>query len=113
MLTLTQEWNGYDRILIIDEENNASVQLTIYKDEKITAFLHSLYVPKDKRKKGHGTRLMKQAENMTLYNGRKCIILQVEKQDSQETLQHFYEHLGYEKTKEDTEYIEMKKELKH
>ena len=47
MLTLTQEWNGYDRILIIDEENNASVQLTIYKDEKMTAFLHSLYVPKD------------------------------------------------------------------
>ena len=39
-------------------------------------------------------------------------ILQVEKQDSQETLQHFYEHLGYEKTKEDSEYIEMKKELK-
>ena len=112
MLTLTQEWNGYDRILIIDEENNASVQLTIYKDEKITAFLHSLYVPKDKRKKGYGTRLMKQAENMTLYNGRKCIILQVEKQDSQETLQHFYEHLGYEKIKEDSEYIEMKKELK-
>lgn len=109
MLTLTQEWNGYDRILIIDEENNASVQLTIYKDEKMTAFLHSLYVPKDKRKKGHGTRLMKQAENMTLSNGQKCIILQVEKQ---ETLQHFYEHLGYEKTKEDSEYIEMKKELK-
>lgn len=54
MLTLTQEWNGYDRILIIDEENNASVQLTIYKDEKITAFLHSLYVPKDKRKKDMG-----------------------------------------------------------
>ena len=69
MLTLTQEWNSYDRILIIDEENNASVQLTIYKDEKMTAFLHSLYVPKDKRKKGHGTRLMKQAENMTLSNG--------------------------------------------
>lgn len=112
MLTLTQEWNGYDRILIIDEENNASVQLTIYKDEKMTAFLHSLYVPKDKRKKGHGTRLMKQAENMTLSNGQKCIILQVEKQDSKETLQHFYEHLGYEKTKEDSEYIEMKKELK-
>ena len=55
---------------------------------------------------------MKQAENMTLSNGRKCIILQVEKQDSQETLQHFYEHLGYEKIKEDSEYIEMKKELK-
>ena len=52
MLTLTQKWNGYDRILIIDEENNSSVQLTIYKDEKMTAFLHSLYVPKDKRKKG-------------------------------------------------------------
>ena len=112
MLTLTQKWNCYDRILIIDEENNASVQLTIYKDEKITAFLHSLYVPKDKRKKGYGTRLMKQAENMTLSNGQKCIILQVEKQDNQETLQHFYEHLGYEKTKEDSEYIEMKKELK-
>lgn len=112
MLTLTQEWNGYDRILIIDEENNASVQLTIYKDEKMAAFLHSLYVPKDKRKKGHGTRLMKQAENMTLSNGRKCIILQVEKQDTKETLQHFYEHLGYEKTKEDSEYIEMKRELK-
>ena len=68
MLTLTQKWNCYDRILIIDEENNASVQLTIYKDEKMTAFLHSLYVPKDKRKKGHGTRLMKQDENMTLSN---------------------------------------------
>lgn len=37
MLTLTQKWNCYDRILIIDEENNASVQLTIYKDEKMTA----------------------------------------------------------------------------
>ena len=112
MLTLTQKWNCYDRILIIDEENNASVQLTIYKDEKMTAFLHSLYVPKDKRKKGHGTRLMKQAENMTLSNGRKCIILQVEKQDNKETIQHFYEQLGYEKIKEDSEYIEMKKELK-
>ena len=54
---------------------------------------------------------MKQAENMTLSNGRKCIILQVEKQDNQKTLQHFYEHLGYEKIKEDSECIEMKKEL--
>ncbi len=96
MLTLTQEWNGYDRILIIDEENNASVQLTIYKDEKMTAFLHSLYVPKNKRRKGHGTLLLKKALFISKNQKKKAELHVVRDNTRAITL---YKRLGFKEDK--------------
>lgn len=99
-----QHWYGVDRILITDEEHNASVQLDIFqqgKDEgrfeeyQADCLVWALWVSKGNRKKGVATRLLEAAEKRAASHGCKSIALTHDNRDTPEWVMRWYERRGY------------------
>lgn len=97
-----QDWKYSTRILIIDEKNHGSIQVSIlYRDEdkpldgNADALIYSLWVDKPYRGHGVAKHLMEVAENEL----KKCMIENVaiswDGNDSPQWVRSWYKRLGY------------------
>ena len=101
-----QDWYGFRRILIVDEEKSASVQLDVFNDDEMgsrykeryraDALLFSLWVNGCNRKRGEGSMLMIEAELHAIGNRCKSIALEYDCREAPEWVKRWYERLGYE-----------------
>ena len=96
-----QEWrnnpdNGFIRYVIFDDEG-ASVILEIYDKSKrfnVRAYVYSLWVDNEVRKKGLGTKLLKMCRDLTTCNGIDSLFLEWEC-GNQKWVKEWYERNGY------------------
>lgn len=107
IITKEQHWPSFDRILIFDDKDNASVILDVDKDD-LSAIIWSLFVDESCRKQGIATKLIQFAENIAKSRGCKQISLKWNENMSIDWSKSWYERLGYLPKAEN---ILMEKEL--
>ena len=95
-----QIWKDEIRILITDEENHGSVQISIpLYDSKISgkadALIYSLYVDSGCRERGVATKLLQLAEQQAKLNGVKVIGIEFDKEESESFVLDWYFRSGY------------------
>lgn len=96
-----QHWKDEIRILITDEQNHGSIQISIpYYDSNILgkadALIYALFVDKEYRKNHVAKRLLKLAEQQAkLINGINIIGIEVDKEDSESFVLDWYLREGY------------------
>lgn len=99
-----QHWFDFDRIIITDEANNASVQLEIFrKDDKVRhehykadCLLYALWVNERYREDGAARKLMGKALLMAKELGCKCVALEYDCREAPEWVREWYERIGFE-----------------
>ena len=95
-----QTWKDEIRILITDEENLGSVQISIplYVSDifgKADALIYSLFVDDTHRRCGVAKRLLQLAEQQAKLNGVKTIGLEFNKEESESFILKWYLKNGY------------------
>ena len=88
--------DGFIRYVIFDDEG-ASVILEIYDKSKrfnVRAYVYSLWVDNEVRKKGLGTKLLKMCRDLTTSNGIDSLFLEWEC-GNQKWVKEWYERNGY------------------
>ena len=95
-----QTWKDEIRILITDEENLGSVQISIplYVSDifgKADALIYALWVDVVYRRNGVAQRLLQLAEQQAKLNGVKTIGLEFNKEESDRFVLDWYLHSGY------------------
>ena len=95
-----QIWNDEIRILITDEENHGSVQISIplYVSDifgKADALIYSLFVDKNHRRNGVAQHLLQLAEQQAKLNGVKTIGLKFNKEESDRFVLDWYLRSSY------------------
>ena len=95
-----QSWKDEIRILITDEENLGSVQISIplYVSDifgKADALIYALFVDNNHRRKGVAQHLLQLAEQQAKLNGAKVIGLEFVKEESDEFVLDWYLRSGY------------------
>ncbi len=95
-----QTWKDEIRILITDEENLGSVQISIplYVSDifgKADAFIYALFVDDTHRRCGVAKRLLQLAEQQAKLNGVKIIGLEFVKDESDRFVLDWYLRSGY------------------
>ena len=95
-----QVWRDEIRILITDEENLGSVQISIplYHSDifgKADALIYSLYVNTVYRQQGVATRLLQLAEQQAKLNGVQVIAIEFDKEESKSFVLDWYLREGY------------------
>jgi GNAT superfamily N-acetyltransferase len=95
-----QTWKDEIRILITDEENLGSVQISIplYVSDifgKADALIYALFVDNNHRKNGVAQRLLQLAEQQAKLNGVKTIGLEFNKDESDRFVLDWYLRSGY------------------
>ena len=95
-----QSWKDEIRILITDEENLGSVQISIplYVSDifgKADALIYSLFVDDAHRRCGVAKRLLQLAEQQAKLNGVKIIGLEFDKDQSDRYVLDWYLRSGY------------------
>lgn len=95
-----QTWKDEIRILITDEENHGSVQISIpfYDSDilgKADALIYALYVDKHNRRRGVAKSLLQLAEQQAKQNGVKTIGLEFNKYESDRFVLNWYLSNGY------------------
>ena len=103
MIIQHQQWLGERRILIADEINHGSVQVSIpddtYLDTKIAnkadALIYALWVDAHYRRQGAARILLKKAEGEVKRLGYKKVALEWDRRESEEWTMQWYERLGY------------------
>ena len=95
-----QIWKDEVRILITDEENLGSVQISIplYASDifgKADALIYARFVDKNHRKCGVAKRLLQLAEQQAKLNGVKIIGLEFNKDESEKFVLNWYLNNGY------------------
>lgn len=95
-----QKWKDEVRILITDEQNYGSVQVSISRyDCKITgkadALIYALYVDSGYRRKGVAKRLLQIAEQQANSNGIQVIGIEFDKEESESFVLAWYLKNGY------------------
>ena len=95
-----QTWKDEIKILITDEENLGSVQISIplYVSNifgKADALIYSLFVDKNHRRNGIAKRLLQLAEQQAKLNGVKTIGLEFYKDESDSFVLDWYLRSGY------------------
>lgn len=96
-----QYWKDEIRILITDEQNHGSIQISIpYYDSDISgkadALIYALFVDKEYRKNHVAKRLLKLAEQQAkLINGINIIGIEVDEEDSESFVLAWYLREGY------------------
>lgn len=95
-----QTWKDEIRILITDEENHGSVQISIplYVSDifgKADALIYALFVDNNHRRNGVAKRLLQLAEQQAKLNGVKTIGLEFNKDDSESFVLEWYLNNGY------------------
>ena len=95
-----QIWKDEVRILITDEENLGSVQISIplYTSDifgKADALIYALFVDNNHRKCGVAKHLLQIAEQQAKLNGVKIIGLEFNKEESEKFVLNWYLNNGY------------------
>lgn len=95
-----QTWQDEIRILITDEENLGSVQISIplYVSDifgKADALIYALFVDNNYRRCGVAKRLLQLAEQQAKLNGVKIIGLEFNKDESENFVLNWYLNNGY------------------
>lgn len=95
-----QTWKDEIRILITDEENLGSVQISIplYVSDifgKADALIYALFVDNNHRRCGVAKRLLQLAEQQAMLNGVKTIGLEFNKEESESFVLEWYLNNGY------------------
>ena len=95
-----QTWKDEIRILITDEENLGSVQISIplYASDifgKADALIYALFVDNNHRKCGVAKHLLQLAEQQAKLNGVKIIGLEFNKEESEKFVLNWYLSNGY------------------
>ena len=95
-----QIWKDEVRILITDEENLGSVQISIplYASDifgKADALIYALFVDNNYRKCGVAKHLLQLAEQQAKLNGVKIIGLEFNKDESEKFVLNWYLNNGY------------------
>ena len=95
-----QIWKDEVRILITDEENLGSVQISIplYTSDifgKADALIYALFVDNNHRKCGVAKHLLQLAEQQAKLNGVKIIGLEFNKEESEKFVLNWYLNNGY------------------
>ena len=95
-----QTWKDEIRILITDEENLGSVQISIplYVSDifgKADALIYALWVDILYRRRGVAKRLLQLAEQQAKLNGVKTIGLEFNKDESDRFVLDWYLRIGY------------------
>ena len=95
-----QTWKDEIRILITDEENLGSVQISIplYVSDifgKADALIYALWVDVVHRRHGVAQRLLQIAEKQAKSNGVKTIGLEFNKEESNRFVLDWYLRIGY------------------
>lgn len=95
-----QTWKDEIRILITDEENLGSVQISIplYASDifgKADALIYALFVDNNHRKCGVAKHLLQLAEQQAKLNGVKIIGLEFNKDESEKFVLNWYLNNGY------------------
>lgn len=95
-----QTWKDEIRILITDEENHGSVQISIpYYDSTISgkadALIYALFVDNNHRRCGVAKHLLQLAEQQAKLNGVKIIGLEFNKDESENFVLKWYLNNGY------------------
>lgn len=95
-----QIWKDEVRILITDEENLGSVQISIplYISDifgKADALIYALFVDNNHRKCGVAKHLLQLAEQQAKLNGVKIIGLEFNKEESEKFVLNWYLSNGY------------------
>lgn len=95
-----QIWKDEVRILITDEENLGSVQISIplYASDifgKADALIYALFVDNNHRKCGVAKHLLQLAEQQAKLNGVKIIGLEFNKEESEKFVLNWYLSNGY------------------
>lgn len=95
-----QTWKDEIRILITDEENHGSVQISIplYDSDiygKADALIYALFVDDTHRRKGVAKHLLQFAEQQAKLNGVKTIGLHFIKEESNRFVLDWYLRSGY------------------
>lgn len=95
-----QTWKDEIRILITDEENHGSVQISIplYVSDifgKADALIYALWVNVSHRRNGVAKRLLQLAEQQAKLNGVKTIGLEFNKDESDRFVLDWYLRSGY------------------
>ena len=93
-------WKDEVRILITDEENLGSVQISIplYASDisgKADALIYALFVDNNHRKCGIAKHLLQLAEQQAKLNGVKIIGLEFNKDESEKFVLNWYLNNGY------------------
>lgn len=95
-----QTWKDEIRILITDEQNYGSVQVSIpCYDSKISgkadALIYALYVDSGCRERGIATKLLQSAERQAKLNGVQTIGIEFDKDESDIFVLNWYLRSGY------------------
>ena len=95
-----QKWKDEIRILITDEENHGSVQISIplYVSDifgKADALIYALYVSSGCRKRGVATKLLQSAERQAKLTGVQTIGIEFDKDESKSFVLDWYLRSGY------------------
>lgn len=95
-----QTWKDEVRILITDEENLGSVQISIplYDSDifgKADALIYALYVDSSYRRKGIATKLLQLAEHQIKLNGLQIAGIEFDKEESERFVLDWYFRSGY------------------
>lgn len=95
-----QIWKDEIRILITDEQNYGSVQVSIpCYDSKISgkadALIYALYVDSAYREQGVATKLLQSAEQQAKLNGVQVIGIEFDKEESESFVFDWYLRKGY------------------
>ena len=115
-----QDWDnpkGYKRILITDEEHEASIQVDILEEEikqryvGADALIYALWVGLFSRCQGVGAYLLHKAEKMAKEYRCKSVCLTWDDREAPQWVHDWYVRQGYEDTVFDDYKILMTKEL--
>mgnify|MGYP000220568393 CR=1 FL=1 len=95
-----QTWNDEIRILITDEENHGSVQISIplYVSDifgKADALIYALWVDVVHRRQGVAQHLLQLAEQQAKLNGVNVVGIEYDKEESDRFVFEFYKRCGY------------------
>ena len=95
-----QKWKDEIRILITDEENHGSVQISIplYVSDifgKADALIYALFVDNNHRRHGVAQNLLQLAEQQAKLNGVKVIGIEFDKEESESFVLDWYLKNGY------------------
>lgn len=95
-----QTWKDEIRILITDEKNLGSVQISIpiYVSDifgKADALIYALYVDTTYRRKGVAKHLLQLAEQQAKLNGVQTIGIEFDKEESESFVLDWYFRSGY------------------
>ena len=95
-----QKWKDEVRILITDEQNYGSVQVSIpFYDSRIfgkaDALIYALYVDSSYRRKGIATKLLQLAEHQIKLNGLQIARIEFDKEESDRFVLDWYFRSGY------------------